>query len=60
MRMGGLEHHNGAYILEHCLTGYSSEGSEMSYSWQEVIRAITEAYCSRDNNEDKYIKSLVA
>ena len=42
------------------MTGYSCKGNDVSRSWQLVLRAITDEYCSRNGNQDKCIKSLVA
>ena len=60
MKMGGLEHYNGVFILELYVTGYTCKGNEMSKSWEAILRAITKEYCSRDSNKDKNLKSLVA
>ena len=60
MRMSGLEHHNGVYILELYVTGYTCKGNVISQSWEAILRAITKEYCSHDSNKDKNLKSLVA
>ena len=59
-QMGGLEHHNGVHILEEYATGYTCKGGEHSTNWKAILRAVTTEYCSRDVNENRSIKSLVA
>ena len=58
--MAGLEHHNGAYIVEEYITGYSCKGNENSANWVNTSKAITNEYCSRPCNQNKTIHSLVA
>ena len=59
-QMGGLEHHNGVHILEEYATGYTCKGGEHSRNWKSILRAVTSEYCSRDVNQNRNIKSLVA
>ena len=58
--MGGLEHHNGCHILEEYATGYTCKGGEHSRNWKAILKAVTSEYCSRDLNQSRSIKSLVA
>ena len=60
MRMCGLEHHNGVYNLEMYITGYTCKGNAVSRSWKEVLKTITNEYCSCDCNSEKNVKSPVA
>ena len=59
-QMGGLEHHNGVHILEEYATGYTCKGGEHSRNWKAILSAVTSEYCSRDVNQNRNIKSLVA
>lgn len=57
---GGLEHYNGAHILNEYLTKYHTKGTSNSRNFAECQRSITEDYCNRDNNEDLTVRSLMA
>ena len=57
---GGLEHYNGAHIIERYVTGYQCKGETNSQSWNDTAQTVIENYCSRDVNQNRTVRSLMA
>lgn len=55
----GLEHHTGVDMAEEYATSYACKGGENSANWESVSQTITEEYCSRPENGERSIRSLV-
>ena len=58
--VGGLEHHNGALIVEEYVAGYQCKGDKSSAEWEASSRAVTEEYCNREGNAQKTVASLIS
>jgi hypothetical protein len=57
---GGLEHHNGALLVEHYLSGYQCKGDVTSAVWEAVSQSLIDDYCNEHGNADRTIRSLIA
>ncbi|KAL7554626.1 hypothetical protein ACHAWF_018133 [Thalassiosira exigua] len=56
----GLEHYNGANLLEAYCTGYLCKGNENPREWKDAQQLITEKYCQHQANELKSFRNLIA
>ena len=56
---GGLEHFSRAHVCEEYITSYNCKGGESSHNWEVTSHAVTEEFCSREQNQDKTVRSLL-
>ena len=56
----GLEQHNAGYVVEEYISSYSCKGGENSRLWKQTSESVIKEYCSRPQNSNKTIRSLVA
>ena len=57
---GGLEHHSGSNTAIKYMTGYCCKGGSSTQAYNNMLNDVTNAYCERDENVDKTVRSIIA
>jgi hypothetical protein len=55
----GLEHYNGAHIIEIYTTGYQCKGNQQLQTWSKTSNHLMNMYCSNPDNQSRTIWSLM-
>eukprot|EP00984_Skeletonema_dohrnii_P031047 scaffold23084_cov153-Skeletonema_dohrnii-CCMP3373.AAC.2 len=56
----GLGEFAGSYITDRYCTGYQCKGNKNSHDFASTVKELIEKYCSRGENREKTIRSLMA
>ena len=58
-RMGGLEQHNGTFVVLNYICGYACKGNSNPRHTNMILSNITDAYCCREDTSNKTLRSLI-
>jgi len=59
-KMGGLEHQSGSDTAIRYMTNYCWKGGVNTKVYNTMLADITAAYCDRDKNVEKTVRSIIA